>query len=355
MKPILLIVQYHKGINPSQRFRLEMYEKLLMDNGFNPITANFIDASSHSILYKKGFLVKKIWAVIQGFAHRFIGLFSLHRYDFIFIMREATPVGPPIFEWIYSKVFKKKIIYDFDDALWAVPLEKDKRWMTFFKCYWKTASICKWAYKVSAGNQYLYDFAKKYNKRVILNPTCVDTNYHITLNTIKRNNTVTIGWTGTFSTLVYLDFVVPILQKLEEKYDISFLVIADKNPSLPLKRFKFITWNLSTEIEDLLKCDIGIMPLKEIDHSEAKCGFKIIQFLSLNIPVVASPIGVNNIITGEKLGGFLCTTEVEWFSALESLIADKSLRTKMGADGREQIEKHYSLNSNANNFISLFQ
>src|SRR5258706_15067324 len=108
---------------------------------------------------------------------------------------------------MYAKLFRKKVIFDFDDSLWVPVRSYNNEWSEYFKCYWKVASVCKWAYKVSAGNRYLYDYAGKFNKNVVLNPTCVDTeNKH---NVVKDQHTdkIKIGWTGSFTTLPFLDSI----------------------------------------------------------------------------------------------------------------------------------------------------
>ena len=106
------------------------------------------------------------------------------------------------------------------------------------------------------------------------------------------------------STLQYLDNIVSIIKELQEEIDFTFLVIADKNPELPLKDFQFVPWAAATEIQDLLRMDIGSMPLQADTWSEGKCGFKLIQYLSLAIPALASPVGVNKVIIQEGINGY---------------------------------------------------
>ncbi len=53
-------------------------------------------------------MLRKIIALVPGFAKRLIVLFKSPMYDFVFIHREVTPLGPPVFEWILCKNFKKK-------------------------------------------------------------------------------------------------------------------------------------------------------------------------------------------------------------------------------------------------------
>jgi glycosyltransferase involved in cell wall biosynthesis len=355
MKKILFVVPFPKKIYPSERFRVEIYEKILQEKGLKYDTIFFWDYYARSILYKKGKVLQKITSVIKGFFRRIKSLAIINKYDYIFILREATPIGPPVFEWLYTKLFRKKIIYDFDDAIWIPQISENNSWVKFTKAFWKVGKNCRLAYKVSVGNRFLYDYAIQHNKNVVINPTCVDTiNRH---NIIKSQHTdkVVIGWTGSFSTLHYLNEIIPALQELEAKHVFDFIVIADQNPNLPLKSFKFVEWKEATEMADLLTINIGIMPLDNNEISKGKSGFKLIQFLSLGIPVVASPIGINSQIVDENINGFLCQTKEEWVTALEKLLCDETLRQNMGLSGRKKIEENYSVLANQNNFLSLFE
>lgn len=354
MTNILFIVQFPPKITPSQRFRIELYEDLLISQRIGFHTSSFFDSKGQKILYSKGKTIKKVWAVCKGFMRRIKDLSTIKKYDYVFVHREASPVGPPIFEFIYSKILRKKMIYDFDDSVWVPAISENNKIARSVKCFWKIKLICKWAYKVSAGNEYLANFARKYNSNVVLNPTCVDTT--LMHNRLKTHNEgqVSIGWTGTFSGINFLDQVIPVLKELEKKYSFDFILIADRDPKLPINGYKFIKWNRETEIEDLSRFDIGIMPLPDTEIAKGKCGFKIIQFLALGIPAIASPIGVNSKIIDEGVNGFLCGTSQEWHEALEKLILDRGLRGKMGKDGRQKMQEKFSIDSNAANFLSLF-
>src|SRR5690606_26052851 len=182
---------------------------------------------------------------------RWMLLFEIGAYDYIFIHREAAPLGPPVFEWLAAKVFKKKIIYDFDDAIWIPNTSKENKLAAWLKAFGKVKHICKWSYKISAGNQFLVNFAKQYNEHVVLMPTCVDTETgHKAVKTSFPDKPV-VGWTGSHSTLFYLNEIMPVIKSLQEEIDFEFLVIADRKPDLDLKDFRYVKWNAATENEDL--------------------------------------------------------------------------------------------------------
>lgn len=351
---ILFIGPYPAGESPSQRYRLEHYLSFLTENNISFSYKTFINKSTWNILFKQGFLFRKVWGFGMGFLKRFFQLFTLFQYDYIYIHREATPVGPPFFEWVAAKIYRKKIIYDFDDAIWIPVTSSYNKGAAKLKNFGKVAKICRWSYKVSAGNQYLADFAKQYNPNTVIVPTVVDTKkVHNTIQD-QQVEQVAIGWTGTFSTLKYLDILLPTLQALQEKYDFTFVVIADKDPVLPLKNYRFIKWNRENEAKDLLNFHIGVMPLYDDEISKGKCGFKAIQYMSLGMPAVVSPVGVNTLIVDDGVSGFICSAPDEWKIKLELLLTNQQLRSKMGSEANKKIEQYYSVQATEELFLKLF-
>lgn len=351
---ILFLAPYPYGAAPSQRFRFEQYLDATKNAGHIIDIVPFIDEATWKILYTPKQFGKKIFAVLNAFWRRFQLLGQLKQYDYVFIHREASHIGPPIFEWMIAKILKKKIIYDFDDAIWLPNYSEHNKLFHPLKMYGKVKSIMRWSHKISAGNDYLCDFARQFNSNVVCNPTTIDTeNMH---NRVKNQRTekVVIGWTGTLTTAKYILEILPALQKLEKKYDFVFQVISNEFPKVELKSFQFKKWKKETEIEDLLEFNIGIMPLVDDKWAKGKCGFKALQYMSLGIPAVVSPVGVNTKIVDEKINGFLCTTQEDWYNALSYLLENPEAREKMGKEARKKIEEHYSVKSNTPNFLGLF-
>lgn len=354
---ILFLAPYPLQSAPSQRFRFEFFHKFMEEKGMAYDFQSFLSIKGWKVLYEKGRTIDKALAVAGGFLRRMSLLFYLQRYSHIFIHRELTPFGPPVFEWLIGRVFQKKIIYDFDDAIWMPDQVTENPAWKILKWRSKVGSVCKWSWKVTAGNEYLADYARVHCSRVICFPTVVDTEIHQPDPTKKVSDQekLTIGWTGSHSTLFYLNDIIPILQKLEQRHDFNFLVIANKNPQLPLQNFWYIPWNKETEIEDLSNMDIGIMPLEDTEWAKGKCGFKLIQYLAIGIPAVASPVGVNVQIIRDGETGYLADTQEKWLSSLELLLSNHALRKEIGKQGRREMIHHYSVASQKERFLGLFQ
>lgn len=356
-KRVLFLLPYPLHRAPSQRFRVENLLFLLDEQGIPYTLAPFMTEETWRILYRNGALVQKAFSIMRSYVNRkLLVLFKAYRYDYIFIHREAAPLGPPVMEWLLAKVLRKKIIYDFDDAIWIPNTSAQNKIAAAVKAFWKVRYICRWSYKISAGNNYLADFARRSGARTIVRiPTVVNTDTRYNRTKEHHEGLITIGWTGSHSTLKFLDELMPVLQELQEQYPFRFLVIADKKPELPLSDWTFCPWNEQTEIEDLLKIDIGVMPLVDDAWSEGKCGFKLIQYLSLGIPAVASPVGVNKSIIEQGSNGYLAKDAGAWKEALKSLLSDRQLRTKMGAEGRHKMVAEYSIASQKDAFLGLFR
>jgi glycosyltransferase involved in cell wall biosynthesis len=354
-KKILFIAPYPFDEAPSQRFRFEQYFNFLRENNFEIHFSPFLDQKTWKTLYSEGKVLRKMLGVVRSFLKRFLLLFTLYKYDFVFIHREASHIGPPIFEFLIAKVFRKKYNYDFDDAIWLPNYSETNARFHRLKAYWKVRYCIKWAGSISAGNDYLANYARKFNSNVQVIPTTIDTENHHNLQTDYHQEKLVIGWTGTHTTMRYLDFIVPVIKELEQKYDFEFLVISNEAPAYHLKSLRFLKWRRETEISDLARISIGVMPLEMDIWSEGKCGFKGLQYMSLGIPALMSPVGVNTQIVSHSENGFLPIKLEDWRVQLETLLLDVDLRNKIGEAGKKTIDERYSVLSNQSNYLSLFQ
>ena len=97
------------------------------------------------------------------------------------------------------------------------------------------------------------------------------------------------------------------------------------------------------------------MPLVKDKWSEGKCGFKGLQYMSIGIPSLMSPVGVNTEIIDHGKNGFLLNTPKEWKQCLIQLLENPGLRETIGLAGKKTIKDKYSVEANKKNYLNLFQ
>ena len=105
---------------------------------------------------------------------------------------------------------------------------------------------------------------------------------------------------------------------------------------------------METEIEDFRSIDIGLYPLVETDavsraYLEGKSGFKAVQYLTLGIPYIVSPVGVAAEIGEPGVTHLEARNEEDWETALYKLLLEPDLRRRMGEAGRKHALQHYDL------------
>lgn len=355
MTKFLFISPYPLNQAPSQRFRFEQYLNEFRTQNFEISHQSFLDEKTWTIFYKKGYLLKKIRGIISGLCSRFALIFTIHRYQIVFIHRETCFIGGAFFEYLYSKR-NKNIIFDFDDAIWLHDVSKANDSLGWLKQPEKTSKIISYSKLVIAGNMYLAEYAKKYNSNVIIIPTTIDTDYHFKKTAKTNSGKITIGWTGSSTTNRHLKILLPVINILKAKFSehICFVMISN----IPLEDtsalIEFKAWNKETEIEDLAQFDIGIMPLPDDEWTRGKCGFKGLQYMALEIPTVMSPVGVNTEIIQDGQNGFLAKTEDEWIQKLSLLIESPELREKLGKAGRKTVVEKYSVEANKQKYLDAF-
>ena len=338
-----IIAPYPKGEAPSQRFRYEQYLPFFEEKDWIIKYHAFHSQSSWNRLYMPGKFALKILDVFVNMFRRWLLLFRLIGAKHIFMHREMAHIGPPVFEWILVKVLRRKYHYDFDDAIWIPNYSAANAKFQVLKCYWKVPKLIKWANSVSAGNDYLVNYALQFNKNVTRIPTTIDTKNQHNVSVDHEKTPVVIGWTGTHSTMHYLDRLIPILRKLENEFEFEFRIISNKKPTYELRSLRYMDWKLETEIEDLSKIQIGLMPLVYDMWSEGKCGFKALQYMALGMACVVSPVGVNTTIVEHRKNGFVSDTEEEWENALRELLTHPELRKELGEQAKISIEEKWSV------------
>lgn len=308
----------------SARIRAIQYIPMLEDVGYSVSFIPRIPLKTSNAFLKYSYfpLMKRLlWL------KRYFALYFLH-WDVIFVQRLF------INESVLKKATKNsKLIFDFDDAIYLNSHDKSAAG--------KASIIVRFANQVIISTPWLNDFCLSCGKNAAVIPTPVETDLLKPFS--KKSDTLpVIGWIGSAWTTSYLKIIEPVLQQLSKEIDFEFLTVGAK-PGYTIDGINHnnVEWEFGIEAKALAKIDIGIMPLPDEDYARAKGGYKLYLYMAAGIPSVASPVGVNTSIIKDGENGILAVTGKEWFSALQSLLHNKDLRTKMGISGRKQAVELY--------------
>lgn len=352
---VLILCPYPFDSAGSQRFRFEQYFSAFNNHQIHYHQKSFWSNKAWKILYQKGWKAQslKMYYLIIGIIKRFFLLNTLKRYDYIFVHREIFPTGPSILiSWLVKK--NPKVIYDFDDAIWLPNYAASNKRFAFLKNYTQVEQLCTKAYKISVGNHYLANYAQQFNANTVIIPTTIDTQNWHTGSIDYTTKTLVFGWTGTHSTMKYLPELLPILDELQQRYSFKLLIISDKHPDFEREYVQYLPWSKASEIKDLKQMHIGLMPLHDDQWSRGKCGFKALQYMSMGMPAIVSPVGVNAEIVDHGINGFVALNDDEWKNALEHFLLHPTALKNMGVNAKAKIESHYSVNALTPKFLSLF-
>ena len=352
---VLAIVPSLYDTSPGQRYRIEQWEPFLKDSGVEITYAPFESDELHSLLYQSGATAKKMRLVIQRFGERLTLLKSAKDYDLIYVFRESALLGPALIETLIHRI-GVPYVFDFDDAVFVTYRSPSNGYLSYLKFAGKTKRICRMASHVIAGNPYLADYAGEVNKNVTIIPTTIDTDKYDIVRPEKPDSApLAIGWTGSHSTVQHLNTLREALRKLALKNRFQLRVIGTPSYELDQIDVEAQQWKAVTEVEDLAKIDIGVMPLPDDAWSKGKCALKALQFMALGIPTVCSPVGVNTDIIKDGQNGFIAASDDEWVEKLSALLASAELRKRIGRAGRQTVEAGYSSRVQAPRVLEVFK
>ncbi len=270
------------------------------------------------------------------------------RYDVIVIDRELFDDPSVCFERRFRRA-APALVLDLDDAVF----------LRFPQKFEQLAQLCDF---FIVGNRLLEEKFRPLNSNLAVIPTCVELDDYPQKGAASPTGSqVVIGWIGTTGNLEYLQVAAPALRNLAQRAKFELRVIAsDEGPlrtiDLSGVEVRFVRWQGATEVTELGRFDVGIMPLfSDREWDKYKCGLKLIQYMAIGIPAVASPVGVNADIVTHGVNGFLAHHAEDWESLLLQLINDASLRERIGDAARQTVKEHYSIEANIPRLIAALE
>lgn len=336
---ILLLSRYTR-LGASSRLRTMQYLPALKSAGFDVDVAPFFDDAYLQALYSGE---KNTRPLATYMWRRLAEMRAKPAPDVIWLEYEALPWVP----WLIENSFLPRdvpVVNDYDDAIfhrYDLHRRSSVRWMLGRKI----DRVMRRSQVVMAGNEYLAARAEQAGtRRVEVIPTVVDLDHYDVRPPHVNTSNLNVGWIGTPNTWnTFGEMLYSQIKGTLAAHRARFRAVgADLKESADTV-LEVVPWSEDTEVSEIQRMSIGVMPLTDTPWSRGKCGYKLIQYMACGLPVVASPVGVNAQIVEHGINGFLASTDTEWEEALTTLLQDSALRQKMGQAGRRKVEAQYSL------------
>ena len=274
---------------------------------------------------------------------------NIKKDDIIYLQRTIYNKYFFVLIVFYKLVFRRKMIFDFDDAI-------------YLHSFFKTKTLAKLAEAVIVGSHSLADWAKKYNKNVFIIPTSVSFSLYDKYGRFKRaeNEKFTIGWMGNASDhYENLKILVPVFEKLiKEGLKFKFILVGSLGnqkvydlfrgiKALDVEFIDALDWSDSEAMPRMIhNFDIGLMPLLDSEWNRGKCTFKAIEYMACGMPSIISPVGENNYLIQDGINGFLAFAAEDWAEKIKKVYNNPALLVKFGKKAQETILKDYSFETN---------
>lgn len=295
------------------------------------------------------------WTIAAAYGRRARALLTAaRRADVLWVHCETFPFLPAWVERL-TLLTGRPVVFDYDDAIFHMYDDSPSAAVRTL-LGGKLRPLIAGAAAVTAGNEYVADYARRLNNRVLVVPTVVDTD-RVRPSPHPRSSLPVIGWIGSPSTWPYVEPLLPILRQLAADGLARTLIVGAGRAAerLASAGVEFRPWAEQREISDLQEMDIGIMPVPDAAWERGKSGFKLIQYMAIGIPSIASPVGVNAAVLADGQAGITATSAAEWEASLRALLADGERRRRLGAAARTLAVENYSLTAQAPRLIELFR
>lgn len=322
----LRVAAFTGGVASSPRFRVHQYIPYLRQHGIS-VTEYVAHLGSWPPASK---MLRPFW-LPATILDRVPGVIQSHGHDVTLLQREMVST----FVTLEGLTHRPRLL-DVDDAVWLNRRAE--------KNFPRLTQMCD---GVICGNNFIAEHVRRWNKEISILPTAVDTDEFRPAEQLTADSRPVIGWTGQPFNLQFLYGIERALAEvLEKRKDAVLRVVSSVKPEFRLlhpSRVEYIKWSPGNDVETIQQMTIGLMPIEDTPWGRGKCSYKMLLYMSCGLPVVVSPVGMNNDVLALGNIGFAPRSESEWADALLWLLDNPAKAREMGSSGSRIVEENYSL------------
>lgn len=238
---------------------------------------------------------------------------------------------------------RARLVFDLADALWLPQHAKE---------FGDVKEILRTVDAVTCDNRFGVAYARGFNSSVHLWPPASQVELFDTRRAARARDPhrVTVGWVGSAGTASNLYLILESLEDVFKRHPELHLRLVGLPPDHPLLRcFEHVSYSCvpaydrDEMVEELLGVDIGLFPMFDLEESRTHGITKGLVYMAAGAAVVASPVGECPDLIASGKTGLLATGREAWTEALEALVSDPRLRTRLAEAGLAKVRVEYSL------------
>jgi glycosyltransferase involved in cell wall biosynthesis len=343
----VLFLTLYPDVAASPRYRVTQYLPYLRAHGVQCTVASPLTAPEMERLTGPNRTRAPRAYHLRETLRRFRQIVRASRYDIVFVQKAimtAYIVG-------FSEILRtsaRRLVYDIDDAVHLAPPHPLRSPWTCIEDRGQALRLMTTADLVLAGNSWLLSEARTAGCRnAVLFPTVVDTERFVPAE--REPEDYRIGWIGNPSTTVCLE---PAAEGLSRIGRAEICLVGADPKRVPFHNGEVRAWSFETELAELQRFSVGIMPQPSTTWMQGKCALKALQYMACGIPCAASPFGAALEFMHDEENALFCESTDDWMTAFERL-RDPALRRRLGQAGRETVLERYALKAAAPRLLEL--
>ena len=341
--------------SPGQRFRIQAWAPHLARHGIENTELPFASPRLENLLGQPGHVPAKLVHTVHSYACYAASRPDPAAYDLFFVHREATPFGPPLRERWIRRRSPAGFVLDIDDPLFIPETRSPTPFARVLRVGDKWKRLCDLADVTLCINEEIAAAISPCCRRVEIVPNALDLEQYPRRPSAPDTERPVLGYSGSHSTLPELLVIQNALRRLAREREVALHVLGGAAPfSIDGVKTIHHFWTPESEVRLLHQFIVGLAPAADTEYNRHKEFVKILLYMAVGLPVVASPVGSSARVIRHGVNGFLATSDDEWVEILRLLLSDSDLCLRIGSAARQTVEEDYALARHLPRIIRLF-
>ena len=271
----------------------------------------------------------------------------------IFVQREAIPhFMPKAITRAYVELCKKnKVIWDYDDDIFS----SNEISATETDILLKNSDVIQ-----GIGEYSKSLIPKEYRYKYVAIPTTDGSSEQDAITSsiqekkIRYEKAFDIVWVGTVSNLSNIDLVIDAVEdaakqlKAKNNKWVRLIIVCNVPYEYQSENIEIVNikWTREEAKNQIRRAHLGIMPFVNGLYQKGKGGFKLIQYLSESVPVIASDVGFcREVVTDEC--GIIATDTSNWKDGIIKMATDIQKWMELSEGAYKRYKERFDIDNNS--------